>query len=185
MARRVLSRLRADQRGFTLIEQLVVAAGLIVILGAILGLLEVSQRLAPQDNERAHAVQEAQTGLERMVRELRHAESNVTVAAGTVTANVSSRGRNYAVTYDCTGFMPGSSTQKRCVRTEAGNSSVVIERVINPAARPVFTQTLRNGVPSFIATRIEVPAAGTRIVGQKHRVVLEDGAYLRNVDATP
>ena len=66
----------------------------------------------------------------------------------------------------------------------AGSTQVVIQRIINPAARPVFVQTLRDGVPSFIAVRIEVPASGSRVAGQKHRVVFEDGAFLRNVDAS-
>src|SRR3712207_5719880 len=79
MVRRLLSRLRTDQSGFTLVEQLVVAGGLIIIVGAIAGLMEVAQRVTPQDTARAHEVRDAQVGLDRMMRELRHASEEVAV----------------------------------------------------------------------------------------------------------
>lgn len=185
MVLRLLTRLRRDQRGFTLIEQLVVAGGLAVILSAILGLVEVSERLAPQTIERGRAVRDAQVGLDRMVRELRHTQGNVVASGGSVAADVVLRGRAYRVTYDCSGLMPGSTTLRACVRTEAGGTggtTIVIGRVLNPST--VFgTVVQRSGIPAYIPVRVEVPSAGERKAGQAHKIVLQDGIQLRNTGA--
>src|SRR3712207_5951738 len=155
MVRRLLNRLRTDERGFTLIEQLVVAIGLVFIVSAIAGMTEVAERMAPQDNARNHTVREAQTGIDRMTRELRHADQLTVTGTNLVDARVQMRGRPvaYNVRYDCRGLMPGSASLRRCVRTEPGGSArseVVVENVRNAtsAARPLFAVTARDGLPS-------------------------------------
>src|SRR3712207_4282250 len=135
MARGLLSRLR-DERGFTLIEQLVCAMGLVLIVSAIAGMTEVTQRMAPSDNARNEAMRNAEVGLSRMTRELRHAYSfGGAVTENRIVANVMSRGRTYQVTYNCGTAHPDAAAQtagvRRCVRTEAGRSEVVVDKVVN------------------------------------------------------
>src|SRR5215210_4061126 len=72
-----LRRLVRDDRGFTLIEVLVTCALLTVVLGAVLNFLTTTQRIAPKDVERNHALGEAQVGLHRMTRELRQGKPPV------------------------------------------------------------------------------------------------------------
>ncbi|HEX2087445.1 MAG TPA: type II secretion system protein [Solirubrobacteraceae bacterium] len=184
-AKGILHRLRRDERGFTMTELLVVSAGLFVILGAILGLMDVANQIAPSDRERVHAVREAQTGLERMTRELRQAHDIAISAAGlTATAQVLKNGTAVTVTYDCSGA-PVDGLRK-CVRTQSSGgvaALTVIERVANAANRPVFTATARDNHTTYVRALIEVPSRGERPVGGTSRVVLDDGFYLRNVDA--
>ena len=188
MVLRLLSRLRRDQRGFTLIEQLVVLACMSFIVAAIVGVMEVAERVVPQDTERAHQVRTAQTGLDRMSRELRHAYSLTVTGGNVVDANVAFRNRTYSVKYDCSGLMPGSTTARRCVRTQTGGgpaAETVIPHVVNPSTRPIFTATARDATSgtTYVRAAVEVKAAGKRKAGQTHRIVLEDGFYLRNRDA--
>ncbi len=184
--RRLAIRLLRDQRGFTLIEQLVVAMGLIFVISAIAGMTEVAERTVPRDNARGFAVRESQVGHDGMTRELRHAYA-VAILPGPDTgdrlqASVQLRGRQYTVEYDCTGAMPGASGQRRCMRSEGGGTAApVIQRLVGTG--PVFTRRLRDGQPYYVATDIQVSAADGRRDALKHTVVMRDGFYLRNVDA--
>lgn len=187
MVRRLLTRLRRDQRGFTLIEQLVVAMGLIVVVSAIAGMTELTERVVPRDNARGYAMRESQAGHDRMTRELRHAYA-VTILPGPDTgdrlqASVQLRGRQYNVEYNCSTAMPGAAAQRRCTRTEgAGPAEPVIDRLVG--AGPVFTRRLREGQSYYVATDVQVSAKDGRVQGQEHKVVMRDGFYLRNVDAS-
>ena len=189
MARRLLNRLREDQRGFTLTEQLVVAGGLAVILAAILGLSDVATKMAPQDRERVHALGEAQVGLDRMTRELRTAHA-ITIEPFRAQAAILRGGATITVTYDCSAA-PAEGL-RRCVRSQTGGTATapttVIDRVANANTRPVFTATTRPdaaGVPrtTYVRALIEVPSRGERKVGGRARIVLDDGFFLRNADA--
>lgn len=192
MARSLLIRLLRsvrDQRGFTLVEQLVVSAGLVVILGAIMGLADLAAKSAPTDRERVHAVREAQVDLDKMVRELRKAHA-ITIEPFKATAQLLDGGVTATVTYDCTASAgPGL---RRCVRSQTGGTSppaqTVLPRVANGSTRPVFTaqqrpDTSNVGWTTYVRVILEVPSSGERATGGKARTVLDDGFYLRNVDA--
>lgn len=202
MARSLLIRLlRAarDQRGFTLTEQLVVSAGLVVILGAIMGLADLSAKSAPTDRERVHAVREAEVEVDKMVRELRKAHA-ITIEPFRATARVLVGGAEAVVTYDCTAA-PVNGVRS-CQRTGGGAPArVVLPRVANATNRPVFTPTQRLGAATgdeedgegedgegtawttYVRVIVEVPSRGERTTGGKARTVFDDGFYLRNVDA--
>jgi Tfp pilus assembly protein PilV len=189
MARRLLTRLLREEDGFTLTEQLVVSAGMIVILAAILGLNDVAVKQSPQDRERTHAVREAQIGLDKMTRELRTAHA-ITITDFKAVASIYRSGATITVTYDCSST--GSDGLRRCVRSQTGGGSsptvTTIDRVANANSRPVFTATTRNdsaGVPwtRYVRVLVEVPTKGELKAGSSKRVVLDDGFYLRNVDA--
>jgi prepilin-type N-terminal cleavage/methylation domain-containing protein len=179
---------RSGEAGYTLIELMVVAALLAVVLGAILTLAEATQRIAPRETERAHVIREAQVGLHRMTRELRHAYAAPptvpapTVTGSTVQANVLGRGgATRTVRYDCDEAHPTDSGYTRCLRQVLSGGTwspaeVVIDRVLNGTT--VFTLT----PPDYVRAAVEVAARGDRKTGYTHRVILDDGFYMRNLD---
>ncbi len=148
MARRLLTRLLRDEKGYSLTEQLVVAAGLAVILAAILGLADLAAKTAPADRERVHAVREAQVEIDKMTRELRAAHA-ITIDPLKATATVLKGGVAVTVVYDCSAS-PVNGLRK-CVRTQTGGTAgpalTVLPRVANAASRPVFAATQRGRAP--------------------------------------
>jgi prepilin-type N-terminal cleavage/methylation domain-containing protein len=201
MLRRSLRRIRHEQSGFTLIEQLVATVVFLLVMSAVLGLLEASNRVAPRDQERANAITEAQIGLHRMVRELRGAERVDSLEPGSITvrARLARDDPNttgtvethslWAVRYTCNQETPG-----KCVRWETiwggsfpSTGETVIDRISNwqttvPAARKVFTLGQGTAIaPQYISVRIEVPAKGERAAGHGGTVILQDGFAPRNL----
>lgn len=182
----MLSRLRRDERGFTLVEQLVVCGLLSIILAAILGLSDLAVKLAPQDRERVHAVNEAQVALDQMTRELRAAHA-ISIQPFKATASIYKGGATVTVIYDCT--VTAADGLRKCTRQQGGGAATTqIDRVANADSRPVFTAQQRAdsaGVnwTTYVRALIEVPSRGERKTGGKARIVLDDGFYLRNVDA--
>ena len=189
MARTLLKRLLREERGFTLVEQLVVASGMAVILAAILGLSEVAIKQAPQDRERVHAARDAEVAVEKMNRELRTAHT-IDVESFKVTATIYRSGAMLTIVYDCSAAPVNGL--RTCIRTQSGSgpstSTTAIQRVANSTSRPVFTATQladRNGVlrTTYVRTRVEVPSRGELSTGANARIQLDDGFYLRNADA--
>jgi prepilin-type N-terminal cleavage/methylation domain-containing protein len=66
-----MSRLRSDERGFTLIELMVTLAISMVIMGGILGLLDLSVRSSASSMGRSQAVREGRGAIDRVGQELR------------------------------------------------------------------------------------------------------------------
>lgn len=181
-------RLARAQSGFTLVETMFVAATLSVILIAILNVSDVAQKTVPKDQERANVISEAKTGLHGMTRELRQATAVYVTSPTTIEVDAPFRGVSTRISYRCDEPHPTNSDWRRCVRVAGTNSRMVIDRVLNDDdANPVFTYTTdpQNGQPTYVAVRLDVPAAGDRKDGHKHKVILEDGFYMRNVDVTP
>jgi prepilin-type N-terminal cleavage/methylation domain-containing protein len=186
-----LRRVRAQQSGFTLIELLVVTGALTFVLAAILSLAETSEKLAPQDQERAHVIREAQIGLHRMTRELRQAHAINSSTGYSIDFNVGKTGSSKRVVYDCGQAHPTQSTWRRCLRWEVGAGGttspleVIVDRVLNTqagAGPAVFTYQVKDGRIVYATAHVEVPAKGDLQSGHKHRVVLDDGVYMRNFD---
>jgi type II secretory pathway pseudopilin PulG len=185
----VTGRIAAGQSGTTLIELLMVSALLAVVLGAILGLLDNSSRQAPKDQERAHAIADVQVGLDRMVRELRQAYQLRSFDAVKIDADAKIQGRDRRLVYQCDVPHPTRANTRRCVRYEIATDGsqtpqeVVIDRVLNgTAANPVFTYPPGSPLAHYyVAVKMEVPAAGDLAEGFQHKVVLDDGFYLRNL----
>jgi prepilin-type N-terminal cleavage/methylation domain-containing protein len=68
-----MSRLRDDESGFTLIELLVTLAISMVVMGAILGLLDMSLRSSASSLGRSQAVRDGRGAIDRVGQELRRA----------------------------------------------------------------------------------------------------------------
>jgi hypothetical protein len=176
-------RARGGEAGYALTELLITTSLLVIVLGAVLTLGETSQRVAPKETERAHVIREAQTGLHRMTRELRHAydsdpdpdQDSLVVTPSTVHADVI--GLDDPVSYDCNQPHPTNPSYTRCLRYVNGvGGEVVVDRVLNGDA--VFTLT----PPDYVRAVVEVGAGGDLKNGYDYPILLEDGFYMRNLD---
>jgi hypothetical protein len=174
---------------------LVVSMLLVIVIGAALALLDTSNRIAPAERERAHAIHDAQVGLSRMTRELRQAYQVVDKGPYFMDVRVNRLGRDRRVVYRCDVDHPSDADLRRCVRYEIAASGaqspseVIVDRVMNippptgtPTA-PVFEFVDKPAIgTTFVNAKVEVPAAGERQSGHQHRVALDDGFYMRNTD---
>jgi hypothetical protein len=185
------------EAGYALTELLLVASLLVIVLGAVLMLGEASQRIAPRETERAIVIRDAQVGMDRMTRELREAHSVVSPAPGVSAAVFDAwvpttlAGQQRRVSYECHIAHPTDSAYTRCVRydvTAAGvksNAQVVVDRVVNGAAGSTLPVFVRGSAPAtdYVKTTVEVAARGDRNTGHSSKILLEDGFYMRNLDA--
>jgi hypothetical protein len=160
----------------------VVSSLLVIVLGAVLTLGETSQRIAPQETERAQVIREAQVGLHRMTRELRHAYQTPTVTGSAIEAVVPNGTSGLTVRYECNRPHPTDSAYTQCQRftvfggTPTGGE-VVIDRVLN--GNSVFSMPA--GSTNYVRALVEVAARGDLRDGHDHRIVLDDGFYMRNI----
>jgi hypothetical protein len=185
----------SGEAGYALTELLLVAGLLVIVLGAVLTLGETSQRIAPKETERAMVIREAQVGLHRMTRELRQAFPTEApdITASRVEASVPPLvgGVGTRVVYDCNVTSPKNSAYKQCVRyvEGAGGSlsagEVIVDRVLNGAPGSTIPVFERGTAPAtdYVKATVEVAARGERKTGYSSKVLLEDGFYMRNLDA--
>jgi len=198
-----LRRRLQEESGWSLVELLAAMSIFTFVLVGVLGLLDVSAKTTPKDTERAHAIEEAQVGLERMVHELRQAHTVLSQGPQRMEVLVRLRKDDPAtpavethierhVEYSCgDGQAPG-----RCARVEVapgaflstGVKQTVIARLVNtgtavPPDRHVFSFAGNPNPfnPSYVQVHVEVPAAGERPDGYTHTIALDDGFYVRNV----
>jgi prepilin-type N-terminal cleavage/methylation domain-containing protein len=189
MRARANARLR-QQGGFTLIELLVASGIFLILLGAALALLSSSNKVAAQDQERTHAIRDAQVGVYRMTRELRQAYSLVQTTPHKIEVHVWQGGADHDVTYDCTGTSSAGPPLGQCVRFETTASgpttpTTVVDRLVNSPSSgrpPVFTYDVNaSGRTTYARVHIEAPARGERAQGYGYRVVFDDGFFMRNL----
>ena len=175
----------SDERGFVLVELLIVLALLGVILSALLLFADTAHKLTPKEQERAMAIQTAQSGIYRMTRELRQAHQVNVAQPLVIDVNYASSGVNRTVRYDCSQAHPTVAAYSRCVRIESGRpNEVVVDRVLNKTTAFTYT-TNTSGAITYVKVAIDVPARGeraTHVNAYQHQIGLYDGFYLRNLD---
>ena len=186
-----ITRLRAEQAGYSLIEVLIVIVALLAISGAIFDALTNSQKVNARDTEWVLSMQAGRTGLERMANEIRQSYQLNAATPNSVDFNVSEGGTSRRVFYECDVAQPSSSSRE-CVRLQTtvggtlpaiNTSASVISNVLNgTTSDPVFTYSPDAIDPSYVQLRIELPAAGNLPAsrGLSHKMVFVDGAFLRN-----
>jgi hypothetical protein len=166
-------------------ELLVGMLTLVIVMGALMGLLDAIVQSAPRDEERANSIREGQAGMHIMTRELRQANKVWTPGRAQIYVNI---GDDKHVLYDCDVVHPDNAAQRRCVRWEAPigqelpldqPGGVVVERRM---PGDVFTYQPNLVSPTFVKVRLLVPQSGESKGGYKANLVLEDGIYLRNTD---
>ena len=188
-----LRRIRGEERGFTLVEVLVVTAVLAVILTAVLNMLDATARLAPRDQERGHVIHESQVGIHRMTRELRHAYRIDSSGPWAITASLFRDGTTTQVTYDCADIDPERDEYRICNRSVGGTGGaeepvvkyVVLRSPPGGGAPPdIFTyRTNDAGRIDYVSVELVTAASGDLPNGYSHTVTLRDGFFLRNVDS--
>ena len=183
--RRLGRRLRSEESGWTLIELLISIGLLAVVMGAILGLLDVTWKLQPQDQERGNAMTSAQTGVFRMTRELRTAYKINAIGALTMDVQIARNGTTKRVVYDCNGVSSYNPAWHQCVRTETGGATTVptvsvVDRVMNATVFSCSPSPCST-TSKYVSVHVEVPAQGQRKKGINNRIEFDDGIYLRNL----
>jgi type II secretory pathway pseudopilin PulG len=178
-----------SEAGFTLIELLVASAMAIILLGATLTILVTTQRVQASDAEWAQTMQAGRTGLARMAHEIRQASTIEKAEAGTIDFLATIGGTSWQIKFEC-GVAQSGTTYDECVRFAAEGSkslpttgSPTIRDVLNGTA--VFAYS-PSASPNVVTLKVELPAKGTlhqaNSVGNTHNVVLEDAAFMRNLD---
>jgi type II secretory pathway pseudopilin PulG len=182
----------AQEGGFTLFELLFASALLLVILGATLTSLASVSTAENRDRQRALAIHDGEAGLSRMVHEIRQAYSVLATTPNSVDFLVTLNGQQQRVYYGCNVAQPGTSYNE-CVRLQTtvggtlpalSTGVPVVLRVTNGTpANPVFSFTPNAITPQYVDAKVELPASGelSSSGGFAHTVVLDSGAYLRNL----
>lgn len=178
-----------QQAGFTLVEMLVAIVLLIIVCSALLDALVSSQRVQSRDAEYAFAQQNARTGLDSMVRQIRQAYAVLSTTPNAIEFNVSLNGVNYHVYYECDVAQPNTS-YRECMRLQApagvvlpalSTGAVAVTNLTNGTpADPVFAFTPDAFSPTYVTATVKVPASGGTNGGLTHSIVLSDGVLLRN-----
>jgi type II secretory pathway pseudopilin PulG len=178
-----------EDAGFTLVELLVASVAAIVVFSATLVLLHSSQQVQARDSEWALVMQEDRAGLARMVRDMRQATKVEEAKPGKIVFLATIGGKSWKISYEC-GVAQSGTTFTECLRlaAEAGNAlpgtgPATARDVLNGSA--VFSYSPSTAEPKLVTAKIELPAKGTLkqagSSGYNHNVVLEDGAFMRNL----
>jgi prepilin-type N-terminal cleavage/methylation domain-containing protein len=189
-----MTRLRAED-GFTLPELLVVVALVPLVLVAMLKMLDTTTQLAPRSAQYASAVQEAGSGVSRIVRDLRQAYRIVGTTPNEITFNAAIGGTDTFVGIYCDVSAPAAygvaaGTYRRCVRVTAptgsalpapSTGSVVVDRLLNgTGADPVFDFSPDAINPTYVDVTVRLPSQGEGNAGFTHTITINNGTLLRN-----
>jgi prepilin-type N-terminal cleavage/methylation domain-containing protein len=184
----------SSEGGFTLIELLVASALAVVVFGAVLAMLESSQQVQARDTEWALTLQEDRAGLARMVRDIRQASKVEEAKPGAVLFLATIGGKSWKIKYECNVSQSGTE-YTQCVRLAAeegkalpGTGPTIVKDVVNGTeVFSYFKGTETNtAAPNVVTLKVELPAKGTLkqagSSGYGHKVVLEDAAFMRNLE---
>lgn len=180
-----------DQAGFTLLEVLVVMLLLSLVVGALMAPMVLSIKDQTKDANYAYAQQNARTGLDSMVSQIRQAWSILSSSPNSVEMDVNLHGVALLVYYECD--LPQTGTlYHECVRLEAPagsalppltSASLAIPNLTNGTVTdPVFTFGPDPVAPYYMTATIKVPASGGTTGGLTHTIVLSSGALMRNLN---
>jgi prepilin-type N-terminal cleavage/methylation domain-containing protein len=180
IARQLRARFLGDQRGMTLIELLVAMPLALLLLFAALNAMDVTAKNQSRITKRSQAATQAKVGLDRMVREVREADSLTLLSSQIIeivtpvrptTGTSSYAGNLRLVRYDCTGG--------RCTRYEGPKTGpvgttgkVLVSDVRN---QDVFAPTPDFVNPTFLGIKLRIA-----ITGQSNTLNVTDGVNLRN-----
>jgi len=197
---RVRARI-ASEAGFTLIETLVAAALSLVVFAAVLSALATSQHTQSRDQEWALVIQEARAGAGRMVSEMRQAYAVKEDSESKIVFYATIGGKSWEISYNCA-EKQASTEFNECVRRAAefsagkppgelpASGAPIVKDVLNETKADekdrVFVEYTPNAIaPDLVTVKLVMPASGTLKLasagGYTHHVVLENGAYIRDM----
>jgi prepilin-type N-terminal cleavage/methylation domain-containing protein len=178
--------------GFTLVEVLVSISLLAVVLGILMVPIVDSQRIETRDENYAYSQQEARTGVESMVAQIRQATAILSQPSDyAVVFNITISGQPLTVLYECDIAQPNSPYHE-CVRAQtaqggnpnASSGTVVARNLLNTI--PVFKFGPDPNAPYYMTATLEVPssdgASSNPTYALSHKIVLSDGTLMRNLN---
>ncbi len=180
----------AGDAGFSMIELLVASTLSLVIAFAALGLMDATTSVSTQELQRQAALGEARAGLQRMVRELRGATSVNSTAGNLLDFNATTPSGTKRILYACNdiGSVPGLRSCTRYSGPTGGTVSggqIIIDRLVNgTTSSPVFRYLPDRIRPTEVQVQVVLPAKGDASAGYAHSIVINDAAFLRNIDLT-
>lgn len=176
--------------GFTLVELLMTMTLTLVVASGALGLLEAARPASDAEFMRQVAIGEGRAGLERMVREIRGADSVNSTSGTLIDFNGQTASGSRRIVYEC-GVSSTVAGLRQCTRYEgpvggtATGAQTVIDRLVNATtSQPVFSYLPDRIRPTEVKVAVVLPSRAESPVGYNHRVSLYDTAFLRNVDLT-
>jgi type II secretory pathway pseudopilin PulG len=168
-------RLRgAADRGFTLVELVVVTAVLMVIVGGCLAVLDGATSAEARDVSYAQEISATQTLLARLVHDLRQATAFQLVSPNAVQFQVTLRGTTYNVKYDCTAPDSLGTPYTRCARTQAAAPAAPPAAGAMPG--PADIQHVRNGAIATFCTSDGTAQSGSVFFVSNPNVADTDGS---------
>jgi prepilin-type N-terminal cleavage/methylation domain-containing protein len=192
---RRLATANQSERGFTLVEILVVISLLSIVLAVLMGPMIDSQRIANRQFNYAAAQQSARTGLDSMVAQIRQATAIIASGPNFVEMNVNLQGVSYTVEYECDIAQPvtpdgehlneclrGSTSQGGTPSMSSGTAIVVSNLRNGTPSSPVFTWGPDPNAPYYMTATIQVPASNAKTGGLTRQIVFTDGALMRNLN---
>lgn len=167
--------------GFTVVELLIVIL-LLGIVGAVTttGLVQ-STRSSQRAQDRIHAFNELQIGLERATRELRAADPVLTAADDDVTVQIYRDGQcfRHRIHVDAGELRTGSSAT--CGSSTTISTSSVVRDVQNPDTMPVFRYVTRRGATTtVIAEMAAIEITLVRAIPGQPAVQVSSIVHVRN-----
>jgi prepilin-type N-terminal cleavage/methylation domain-containing protein len=167
--------------GFTLVELLVATVLALVVIGGAVMAFTASIRSQPRIDSQAHAIEQARTTMERLVRELRQGSSVssasasqlsvVTYVDSTCGGTATPAATQCRVTYSCSG---GACT--RSLAKPDGSSPTTPTQVVSGlSSNSVFSYSPSAAAAAYVGVTLAIPAQTGH-----NAITLSDGAALRN-----
>jgi hypothetical protein len=173
---------------------LVVCLLLAVVMGALMGPMVMAQRDQTRDANYAYAQQEARTGLDSMVTQIRQAWEILSTSPNSVEMNVNLGGTADHVYYECDIPQPGT-VYRECLRVQSAagaalppltSGSIVVRNLTNGTPTdPIFSFAPDPVAPYYMTATVKVPASDGRTEatpGLAHSIVFSSGALMRNLN---
>src|SRR3954470_21252662 len=148
---------RTSEDGVTLIELLVALTIFMVVLGAVLGVLTAASRGVNDDAVRTQSAIDAQTGIARMVRELRGAYRVSKMSGTLLEFDARINGQPFFIQYDCGVATPNDPNNvyaqyyRRCVRKTAVITDVSADDPALPANGTIIVDRICPGTAATCA----------------------------------
>jgi Tfp pilus assembly protein PilW len=155
----------SDAHGFTLVELLVGTLMGLAVLTGVLSLLIDGLNGQARVEARTYQLDQAQAGMQQLVRALREATSVTLVSSSSITYSEPVATGTQSVSFSC------SAASTSCTSTAGGVQQTAITNVINTN---IFTASPTSS-PTYIGIALEISAS------KATPVTLTDGVGLRNV----
>jgi Tfp pilus assembly protein PilW len=176
-ARKHVSSLIRDERGFTLVELLAAIPLMLMIFFATFQLYEVAVREQDRDDARVRSIVQQKNGLEKISRELRDSVALEYQTSDIMDAQISSGGP--WVHYDCS----GTTCRRWQGATQGALTTGPVTIVSNVLSAEFHTYSNSSGslIPDYVNPTYVTVTLRVTAKGASNPIVLNDGFNLRNL----